>query len=378
MLHPSEHAAVTAYERHILATEGPRTVAGSFYTRESDANQYRRWHAERMVREARREAVHHAAAASLAAAPRRSVGTWLTMRERERVDAATTAHATLTHRETLDALQADLITGRVDALLLSAALITRRADTLAVGAIVRDFPGTPVVGLICESDEPQPIAATLAFGLAGVCAVIDARAPSGWATLRGTFDPQRAMDSFAQRALRELTHDTTTGAAIATPGFARFLAAAFCPEVATAKDAARLLGLHCSTLTSRFFRVGLPSPKRYIATARLVRAARLAESPGLSVAAIADRLDASSPQSFGRTVRVMMGMTAAQFRDRYDGDGMLVRFRLDLVQPYRETLRTFDPLAPHPAHGGPSRPTHAACATRAPRRRLTVAGRAAS
>ncbi len=79
--------------------------------------------------------------------------------------------------------------------------------------------------------------------------------------------------------------------------------------------------------------------------ARLVQAARLFENPGLSVANIADHLDYSSPQSFGRHVRTMLSMTAVTFRQRYDGEGMLQRFREELVLPYLGTLRSFNPLA---------------------------------
>ena len=41
-------------------------------------------------------------------------------------------------------------------------------------------------------------------------------------------------------------------------------------------------------------------------------------------------------------------MTALQFRRRYDGEGMLTRFREDLVLPYLTALRTLRPLT-----GGP-------------------------
>ena len=44
--------------------------------------------------------------------------------------------------------------------------------------------------------------------------------------------------------------------------------------------------------------------------ARLVWAAHLGESPAVLTSAIAYRIGASSPQSFNRTVRNMMGMTA--------------------------------------------------------------------
>ena len=94
---------------------------------------------------------------------------------------------------------------------------------------------------------------------------------------------------------------------------------------------------------SRFFRARLPAPKRYLLAARLVRAARLFENAGLSVANVADALEYSSPQSFSRHVRAVLRLTAGQFRRRYDGEGMLGRFRAELVTPYASVLRTFAP-----------------------------------
>jgi AraC-like DNA-binding protein len=79
-----------------------------------------------------------------------------------------------------------------------------------------------------------------------------------------------------------------------------------------------------------------------------VRAARLFESPGYSVANVADRLDYSSPQSFGRHVRALLGLTASQFRQAYDGAGMLERFRAELITPHAATLRRFRPLTGPP------------------------------
>jgi AraC-like DNA-binding protein len=103
------------------------------------------------------------------------------------------------------------------------------------------------------------------------------------------------------------------------------------------------------TLMSRFFRARLPAPKRYLSSSRLVRAARLLENEGLSVANVADHLDYSSPQSFGRHVRAQLGLTASEFRRRFDGEGMLHRFREELVLPHLSRLRTFSPLtAPTP------------------------------
>jgi AraC-like DNA-binding protein len=116
--------------------------------------------------------------------------------------------------------------------------------------------------------------------------------------------------------------------------------------VSTVRMLSRRLDILPSTLMSRFFRARLPAPKQYLASARLVRAARLFENPGFSVANVANHLDYSSPQSFGRHVRSLMLMTAVQFREQYDGEGMLRHFRETLVLPHVERLRDLRPLSP--------------------------------
>jgi AraC-like DNA-binding protein len=125
----------------------------------------------------------------------------------------------------------------------------------------------------------------------------------------------------------------------------------------TIRVLARHLGVIPSTLMSRFFRAKLPAPKRYLAMARLVRAAQLFENPGLSVANVANRLDYSSPQSFGRHVRGLIQLTAVEFRQKYDGEGMLQRFRADLVLPFLPTLHNFSPLAVSPSRSDGRQPT---------------------
>jgi hypothetical protein len=62
------------------------------------------------------------------------------------------------------------------------------------------------------------------------------------------------------------------------------------------------------------------------------------------VANVAYHLEYSSPQSFGRHIRTMIGMTAQEFRRRYDGERMVRRFREELVLPFTDVLRDFSPL----------------------------------
>jgi AraC-like DNA-binding protein len=122
-----------------------------------------------------------------------------------------------------------------------------------------------------------------------------------------------------------------------------------CPaRVGNVRQLSHMLDVVPSTFMSRFFRAGVPTPKRYLAMARLVRAARLFENSGFSIANVANHLDYSSPQSFGRHVRTLLHMTAGDFRHRYDGTGMFERFRGELVVPYLSVLRSLRPLSAPP------------------------------
>src|SRR5438128_1382944 len=67
-------------------------------------------------------------------------------------------------------------------------------------------------------------------------------------------------------------------------------------------------------------------------------------NPGLSVGDVAYRLDYSSPQSFGRHLKAMLGVTAGEFRRRFPFEVSLERYVDLLITPYRETLRVFTPL----------------------------------
>jgi AraC-like DNA-binding protein len=116
------------------------------------------------------------------------------------------------------------------------------------------------------------------------------------------------------------------------------------PAIRTVRGLARHLRLPASTLMSRFLRAQLPSPKTYLAAMRLVYAAYLFRNPGLSVADVAYRLDFSSPQSFSRHLKAMLGVTAGEYRRRFPFDVALARYVDLLVTPYRETFRAFRPL----------------------------------
>ena len=274
---------------------------------------------------------------------RTPVSTILTPLERSRVDAAAQGLCDPLHRESLDEVLSDLRERKADLVLIS---VTKYAtqNSSRVAAMVREFPRVPAVALLTETQNSTPHA-TLALGQLGIRTLVDARMPAGWQTLRNVLASQGAND-LQRSALAQIGQDL--------PGVTRdcwrFFELLFdtSPRISTVRQLARHLNILPSTLMSRFFRAKLPAPKRYLSLARLIRAARLFENPGLSVARVANHLDYSSPQSFGRHVRTVMRMSPVKFRANYDGQGMLQFFRRELILPYADVLCNFRPSAAYP------------------------------
>src|SRR5436305_10213908 len=274
---------------------------------------------------------------------RTPVSTILTPIERSHVDAAAQGLCQPLHRESLEEVLLDLREQKADLVLISVAKYGTQ-NSGRVAAMVREFPRVPAVALLTETQNSTPHA-TLALGQMGIRTLVDARIPAGWQTLRNLLATKGSND-LQRSALAQIGQDI--------PGVSkdcwRFFELLFdtSPRISTVRQLARHLNILPSTLMSRFFRAELPAPKRYLSLARLIRAARLFENPGLSVARVANHLDYSSPQSLGRHVRTMMKMSPVKFRTTYDGQGMLQLFRTELVLPYVDTLSIFRPSAAYP------------------------------
>ena len=270
-----------------------------------------------------------------------TITTLLLPAERAGVDAAGRGHYLALHRESLDETVRDLRERRAGAVLLSVARCAS-TETSRVAAVVREFPQSPAVALLASS-ESATAQTVLALGRSGVRTLIDVRTPVGWRDLRDVLRSE-AIGEIERLALARLAVDLSGVSDDCWLFFETLLRDA--RSVATIRALSRRLGVVPSTLVSRFFRLGLPAPKRYLAHVRLMRAAKLGENPGLSIATIANHLDYSSPQSFGRHVRLVLRMSASEFRRRYDGEGMLERFRAELIAPHRGRLAQLRPLAP--------------------------------
>ena len=260
--------------------------------------------------------------------------------ERERVDAAGAGLYRTIHRDCIAEVLCDLKERRISAVIVSVGRCVREEPS-QMAAVVRAFPRIPTLALLSSAGDTSA-ETVLALGNCGIRTLIDVRKPEGWGRLRALLgrEATRDADRLALAALREDLRDVPDDCW-------RFFEALFSPEfrVSTVRELARRLNVLPSTLMSRFFRARLPAPKRYLAYARLIRAARLFENPGLSISDVANHLDYSSPQSFGRHVRTVLHITAGEFRCTHDGERMVDRFRKELIRPNVDLLRGLHPLA---------------------------------
>jgi AraC-like DNA-binding protein len=271
-----------------------------------------------------------------------SVATLLTPAERLRVDAAGEGYYRTMHRENVDDLIHDIKTHQAYAVLVSVACAGAHASRVA--SLVREFPRIPAVALLSELEAKTPHA-VLALGRSGIRRLVDVRLATGWRELRGALMADTG-DNGQRSALGQLAIDL---AGVPEDCWIFFETLFTCsPRIGNVKMLAKHLGVLPSTMMSRFFRAGAPAPKRYLAMVRLIRAARLFENAGFSIANVANHLDYSSPQSFGRHVRTVLDMTAGEFRMVYDGAGMFDKFRQQLILPHLTILQVLHPLAALP------------------------------
>jgi AraC-like DNA-binding protein len=267
-----------------------------------------------------------------------TVAAVVTPAERASLDAASVGCFSVLHRSSVPEVVRTVRERGVDAVLLSVHQCAQgRVDE--VDQLVRSFPGVPTVALVTRHDAVAS-ETLLRLGATGVRQVVDVTVPAGWSRLR-----------------QLVAEPTTHGASrILAPVFASLpelpqdarifleLLIRLAPETPAVRAVAARFEIKPSTLMSRFARAGLPSPKTYLAAIRLLYAAQFFEGGGRSVADVAYRLDCSSPQSFGRTIRAMLGITPGEFRRRFPFPTALERFLAQLVVPYGRIWVGFHPL----------------------------------
>jgi len=266
------------------------------------------------------------------------VATVVEPEERPRIDAAVHGCFRTLHAESLHEAIRTVREQPVRAVLVSSGWVPRDAVP-GVAALVRSFPTVPTVAVVAHHDAASS-QRLLDLGASGVRQVVDLSGREGWRKLRELVaepsSPTSArMLGCVMPALGEPTPDCRH--------FFEMMVR-LAPGTPSVRSLAKQLRVRPSTFMSRFFRAGLVSPKRYLPAARLVYAAALFETSGFSNADVAYRLEYSSPQSLGRHVRAVTGLTAGEFRRRYPFGTALDDFVARLIVPFRTTFRTFHPL----------------------------------
>jgi AraC-like DNA-binding protein len=228
---------------------------------------------------------------------------------------------------------------RVDAVVLSVHRCGGE-EIPSVARLVREFPAIPAVALVSRRD-PGATETLLRLGASGVRTAIDCTDPGGWRRLRELVGQPASpvASSILQALIPALGEELPEDARVFFEALTRLA-----PVIRTVRALSRHLRVTPSTLMSRFLRAALPSPKTYLSGMRLVHAAYLFRNPGLSVADVSYRLDYSSPQSFSRHLKAMLGVTAGEYRRRFPFDVALTRYVDLLIRPYRETFPAFRPL----------------------------------
>jgi AraC-like DNA-binding protein len=268
-----------------------------------------------------------------------TVATVLLPGERSSVDAAGNGCFSLVHRDSIPEAIRVVRERPVDAMLLS----VHRCQTGQMDALshfLRDFPEIPTVALVSHHDS-RATETLLTLGASGIRQVVDVTSPTGWQRLRELISgPASRASARIQAHLFDALEDVPPDTRLYFEAMVRLA-----PETVTVRKLARTLQVRPSTLMSRFSRAQLPSPKSYLAAIRLLHASILLELPGLSIADVAYRLDYSSPQSFGRHVRAILGITSSEFRNRMPFAAAMSRFVSIMITPYLKALRAFHPLA---------------------------------
>lgn len=256
--------------------------------------------------------------------------------ERARVEAAVGNGVDVVLEETIPAAIRLVRERPVRAVLVSVARC-REEQFPDLDRLVQGFPAVPTVAVVAGPGNSE---ALLRLGARGVREVVDVSLPDGCRRLRALLDaPGSPATARIQGPILQALGDVSPDTRLFFEALIRCA-----PDHLTVRDVAKTLRLPTSTLLSRFQRAGLPSPKSYLAAIRLLHAALLLVDDGRSVADVAYRLEYSSPQSFGRHVRAMLGVTANEFRRRLPFPVALDRFIALMIAPYRAAFRTFHPL----------------------------------
>lgn len=267
-----------------------------------------------------------------------TVATYVEPSMRLQLDAASRGTFYSIHASSIQEVARVVREGPASTVLFSARYV-QASQMPGVEDLVRSFPAVTTVA-VYSSAERLEAKTLLDLGASGVRQLVDLCDRNGWNKLRSIVS--EPLDTVISRVVTAIVPALGEPSRGSRAFFEALLRVA--PETTTVRSLCGILGVHPSTMMSRFLRAGLPSPREYLSWVRLVHAAGLLEDRGLSLSDVAYRLDHSSPQSFGRHIKSLLGCTASQYRKSYDFQKTVDLFIERMVAPHRYALSTFEPL----------------------------------
>ncbi len=188
-------------------------------------------------------------------------------------------------------------------------LLTGEAHVQEIERLRVLFPSLPLI--VYTSLTPQVALVLLALGQRGIRHVVFAR-----------FDdhPSRLRDVLLQEGTRSASHqllDQLADALAPLPKELRWVLeeALRAPgDVQTVQQVAARARVDRRTCERWFTRVGLPSPRYFLAAARVLYAHRLLQDPGFTIEDVAKRLGYAQVKTLQQHARTYLGLTAGEMR----------------------------------------------------------------
>jgi len=171
------------------------------------------------------------------------------------------------------------------------------------------FPSLPLI--IYTALTPQTAAVLLALGQRGIRHAVFARYDDHPAHLRQVLAKEEAR-SASQQLLDQLAW-----ALAPLPSELRWVLEEVLrspAEVQTVQQVAARARVDRRTFERWFTRVGLPSPRHFLAAARVLYAHRLLQDPGFTVEDVAERLGYAQVKTLQLHARTYLGLTAGEMR----------------------------------------------------------------
>lgn len=190
------------------------------------------------------------------------------------------------------------------------------------------FPSLPLI--LYTTLSPETASVLLTLGQRGIRHVVFVRYDDHPLRLREVLGKEEA------RAASQLFLEQLAGALAPLPKELRWVLEEALQAPTTAQTVGQVAArarVDRRTCERWFTRVGLPSPRHFLAAARVLYAHRLLQDPGFTVEDVAQRLGYSQVKTLQQHARAYLGLTAGEMRLSLSPDDALARVVRRFAEP---------------------------------------------